>query len=211
MPPRLIAPIAALLLLVLAAPAALAQETPGQREREREHAKGKVKADVPGGEATVSPSQFLASEHHKLTFSVDLKAPVKGARLVATLPERWVSVPASGLRAIRDLNGRAGAPVRRAGRQISLTVNGSGSAFTIEDNGIPGGTYDIPLRWIAPDGTATDAGEVSVKVLARSKEGEENDANEARNPWARVTPVRLTNASNDAIEESESAIGITPG
>src|SRR5436190_5036372 len=88
---------------------------------------GAQRFSLPEGGLEVTPSTLLAaSPGQKLHFTVKLSKTVPGASLRVRLPRRWVSVPASGIRATRaprlGRSSRGRARVRRAGRTVELVV-----------------------------------------------------------------------------------------
>ncbi len=109
---------------------------------------------LPDGRLKVTPSALLAARPgQRIRFTVELSETVSGAALSVQLPRRWVSVPASGIRAIRAPRlGRAArrrARVQRSGRRVELTLErtaaGQSASFEIADVGIPAGTYHLSV------------------------------------------------------------------
>ena len=113
--------------------------------------------------------------------------------------------PASGIRASRPPRAAAGDRLAGDGRDVELRF-GSGerrAAFTIENNGIPAGTYELPLRLSTPGGLTVKAGSARVRVFAAVREAGEGEA------WRRF-PRAALNASNDTVEQSEAFVAVTP-
>jgi len=170
---------------------------------------------LPEGRLRISPSDLLAARAgQRLHFTVALSETVPGATLTVRLPRRWVTVPASGIRAIRAPrlagSARGRARVGRAGRTVKLTLErtaaGQSASFDIVDVGIPAGTYRLPFSWRDVNGRRTRAGAARVRFYAPAREGP------PPNPWARLaSPGFTTNASGDSTEESETFIATTRG
>ncbi len=170
---------------------------------------------LPEGTLKVTPSSLLAANPgSRIHFTVTLAETVPGATLRVRLPRRWLTVPASGIRAIRAPRlarpARRRARVRRSGRTVKLalerTAAGQTASFDIVDVGIPAGTYRLPFSWRDENGRRTRAGTATVRFYAPSREGPKP------NRWARLaSPGFTTNASGDGIQESETFVATTRG
>ena len=183
-----------------------AQAQEGELDQAREEsgaaARPPSRYDLPGGELRVSPSELLASKPgQRLTFEIS-GAP--GAKLALTLPARWVTTPASGIRPSRAPVARRGR-LRRNARTVELTVEDSSASFEIADDGIPAGTYTLPFSWRDPSGRRA-SGRAQVVIYARTREGPPGG------PFGRLAnPGMPANASNDGVDESETFVAVTQG
>jgi len=214
-----------------AAPA-LAQDRAEQERELVEHARRAHGAkalpagyDLPGGRLTVAPAEQLAArDGATVRLTVRLDRPAAGAALLITRPETFTRRAASGLRF-------AGAPRLRsdAGGEADLSTDdatvvldlgsaaaGDEASVSIDVGALSAGTYALPLRWRAADGSIRPAGTARIALYARSREeGEvlrEAGKEAQRDPFAlrAESPAQATDSSNDGGEESETFLTVSP-
>jgi hypothetical protein len=111
---------------------------------------------LPAGVLRLSDSEVPAGSSARITFSVSLDRAVHDGRLALTLPRLWTQrSPVSGVAyaklPARGRGSSARVTVSRAGPVVSFVFavarkRDSGS-FEVRDNGIPAGTYRLPVRW----------------------------------------------------------------
>src|SRR4051794_5851899 len=190
-----------------------AATTPLERAQEESAHVGKPRTRfaLPDGKLNTTSTR-LAAAGQTVRVSVDLDRPVSAARLALRLPARWVARSRSGLPfahvpGTRDLAG-ARARLRRDGRTLAVHFNharaGDTATISIQDVGIPAGTYKLPYTWRDKAGKVLASGEVSVIFYAPVREGA------PPNPLSRMANLR-NNATGDSAEESEAFDAVTPG
>ncbi len=185
--------------------------TPLQQAREEagDPARTPTRYPLPLGELRVTPSELLASATgREIHFEATLDRPQPGARVTVRLPAAWVRTPPSGIRASRPPRPGAGDRLARSGRDVELQF-ASGerqAAFTVENVGIPAGTYELPLTVRTPAGRTLRAASATVRVFAAVREA----APPPGEQW-RGLPRTTLNASNDAVEQSEVFVAASPG
>ncbi len=181
--------------------------------------------DLPGGRLTVTPVEQLAARHGAtVRLTVRLDRPAAGAALLITRPEAFTRRAASGLRF-------AGAPRlgSDAGGEVDLSTDdatvvldlgsaaaGGEASVSIDVGALSAGTYALPLRWRAADGSIRPAGTARIALYARSREeGEvlrEAGKEAQRDPFTlrAESPAQATDSSNDGGEESETFLTVSP-
>src|SRR4051794_11395583 len=190
-----------------------AATTPLERAQEESAHVGKPRTRfaLPDGKLNTTSTR-LAAAGQTVRVSVDLDRPVSAARLALRLPARWVERAQSGLPfarvpGSRDLAG-ARARLRRDGRTLAVHFRRARASDTatisIQDVGIPAGTYKLPYTWRDRAGKVLASGEVSIVFYAPVREGA------PPNPLSRMADLR-NNATGDAAEESEAFDAVTPG
>jgi hypothetical protein len=210
-----------LVLVVVVAVAASAFAADPGLERAREEA-GVTRSppssyDLPAGVLRVDPAELVAANPgQRVRFTVTLTRDAGDAALVLRLPALWVRRADSGLpfadppdAVASGSSGRAA--LDRSGRDVELAFRGGRAgdeaSFTVEDVGIPAGTYELPLTWRSDDGSTTDAGTARVVFYAPAREGEKDV-----NPWSRLpNPGAEVTAIGDAQAHPETAIVTAPG
>jgi hypothetical protein len=173
--------------------------------------------DLPAGVLRVDPAELVAANPgQRVRFTVTLTRDAGDAALALRLPALWVRRADSGLpfadppdAVASGSSGRAA--LDRSGRDVELAFRdgraGDEASFTVEDVGIPAGTYELPLTWRSRDGSTTDAGTATVVFYAPAREGGED-----ANPWSRLpNPGAEVTAIGDAQNHSETAIVTAPG
>ena len=182
--------------------------SPLERAREEaglERKRPQSRFELPQAELRVT-AERLAADGQEIAFRVALDRAVSSGSLRLTLPARWLQTAPSGLR-YAQLPRAEGARLERSGRVVRASVRdalaGDEVAVTVEDVGIPAGTYEIPYEWRSPRGS--QSGTAKVVLYAPTREaGPEN-------PWARLSsPGAEFNSTNDALEQSETFIAVSP-
>src|SRR4051794_20128603 len=187
--------------------------TPIERAQEESSLTDRPRSEfsLPAGELRTT-SERLAAAGQPVRFSVDLDTPVNAARLAVRLPALWVArsragIPFARVPGSRDLAGQR-ARLRRDGRTLAVHLSRAHAAdtatITIQDVGIPAGTYKLPYTWRDKAGHLLAGGEASVVFYAPVREGS------PPGPLSRMTNLRA-NATGDAVEESETFDAVTPG
>ncbi len=191
-------------------------ETPLAAAREENAVKDRPPSrhELPAGELRLSASELLATTRQKLTFTVTLDRAVRDGSLALSLPDSWLRrsgvsgleyarVPAAG----RGSGGRAD----RSGRVVTFDfgsgASGDSAEFSLTDNGIPPGTYELPYRW-REAGRGGGSGVATVIFYAPVRESSEEPAPSfprLANPGFEV------NATNDDTTESETFLTVVPG
>src|SRR4051794_16078222 len=190
-----------------------AATTPLERAQEESAHVGKPRTRfaLPDGKLNTTSTR-LAAAGQTVRVSVDLDRPVSAARLALRLPARWVERAQSGLPfarvpGSRDLAG-ARARLRRDGRTLAIHFDRARASDTatisIQDVGIPAGTYKLPYTWRDRAGKVLASGELSIVFYAPVREGA------PPNPLTRLANLR-NNATGDSAEESEAFDAVTPG
>jgi hypothetical protein len=219
-----------LVLVVVLAVAGGAYAADPRLERAREEAGAtrppQSSYDLPAGVLRVDPPELVAANPgQRVRFTVALTRDAGDAALALRLPALWVRRADSGLPFADPpddvASGSSGrAALDRSGRDVELAFRdgraGDEASFTVEDVGIPAGTYELPIRWRSRDGSTVDAGTARVVFYAPAREGEEDvDAREGEedaNPWSRLpNPGAEVTAIGDAQDHPETAIVTAPG
>src|SRR4051812_9054927 len=157
--------------------------------------------DLPAGTARLASGELHAgSVGEAIRVDVALDQDPGDSALRVALPAEVDRV--GGTPRLTDTaNGRV--DLDDAGRSVTLDLGaaraGDDATLAIGTRGLPAGTYDLPLRWIAPDGSSRAAGTLHADIEAGEREGPEGPG------WNRVGELRLEqNASSDSAEESET-------
>ncbi len=189
-------------IALLAALAAPAHAAAAEKENESLRGYSEHAVAVPGGMVTVSPSRFAAGRPgQRIGFAVAVGRARPGSQLLLTLPARWVTLPSSGLRAVRGPRLVAGDDLDRDGRTIALALGRDArAAFELVDNGIPAGSYELPVRWRTPGGEIQAAPPLRVSFRAPERESEPDPV------FGRLE----SNVTNDSTEESETYVAVAP-
>ena len=189
-------------IALLAALAAPAHAVAAEKENESLRGYSEHAVAVPGGMVTVSPSRFAAGRPgQRIGFEVAVDRPRPGSQLLLTLPARWVTLPSSGLRAVRGPRLLAGDDLEKDGRTIAIELGRDArAAFELVDNGIPAGIYELPVRWRTPGGEIQAAPPLRVSFRAPERESEPDPV------FGRVE----SNVTNDSVRESETYIAVEP-
>ncbi|CAA9520248.1 MAG: hypothetical protein AVDCRST_MAG79-152, partial [uncultured Thermoleophilia bacterium] len=231
----LIRRLVAALLLLLASPAAAtaAQGPAAPREAALERTREELgrpaiprgSASVPGARVTVDPTQTVASlSGQKILVSVELTRASAGERLEVTFPGLWTRRAESGLPYAEPAERVGGlAPegrFARAGRRATLSLPGGDAgdtaAVSVQDVGIPAGTYSIAYRWRSASGATLEAGRLAVQFLPPAREAEPDEAEGRLMPppsWSRAQALAggEANATNRPGADSETFVTVAPG
>jgi hypothetical protein len=168
---------------------------------------------LPAGELRVASPEILAASGQLMRFSVEISRPVQDATLTLTLPRRWLREPPSGVDTtlaphLEDATGGR-ADLARAGRRMVLSFGraqvGDVAGFRLRDAGIPAGTYRLRFSWRGGSESRTRGSARVVLYAPAREEGEASPVERLANPGV------AENASEDATEESETFVAVTPG
>ena len=193
------------------------------REESARHERPRAHFSDPAFALTITPTEVLASNGAEITLTVTLRQAVDRGTLQVTLPPVWVGragvsdlpyarVPATGPAS----TARAG--TRRSDRTIRFRFQdgreGDTARFSLQDIGIPAGSYELPYRWTQP-GVREARASATVIFFAPTREQQHTEGQEDEEPepaWARLAnPGLESNVSNDNIAESETFLTVVPG
>src|SRR4051812_10256708 len=144
------------------------------------------KVELPAGSAAVQKGELHAGAvGESVRVEVELEDDPGDAALRVSLPIDLARVGGTP-RLAESANGRV--DLDDAGRTVTLDLGAARAGDTAElaigTRGVPAGDYDLPLRWVRPDGTSHAEGELHVEIEAGERERERPD-------WNRVGEVRV--------------------